>query len=93
MDKHFRAVSKGFPLKKALFHEHFFENKEDEKNMERFENSVCKCDHIKEGTCKQCSACDRCEFYSQKIPFAEEVVCRIVGNGFYVGNHYVRFCK
>ena len=61
--------------------------------MERFENSVCKCDHIKEGTCKQCSACDRCEFYSQKIPFAEEVVCRIVGNGFYVGNHYVRFCK
>ena len=27
---------------------------------------ICKCDHIKEGTCKQISCCDCCEFYTHK---------------------------
>lgn len=29
-------------------------------------HGVCKCDHIKEGTCKQTSCCDYCELYVHK---------------------------
>ena len=27
------------------------------------EKGACKCRHIKDGHCKQCTACDRCEYY------------------------------
>ena len=40
--------------------------KEKDKNMKnnRFDaKGVCKCNHIKDGTCKQCSVCDCCEYY------------------------------
>lgn len=34
------------------------------KPQERFNaNGVCKCAHIKAGTCKQCIACDCCEYF------------------------------
>ena len=26
-------------------------------------SGACKCVHIKDGSCKQCTACDSCEFY------------------------------
>ena len=32
--------------------------------QERFDaKGVCKCAHIKTGTCKQCSVCDCCEYF------------------------------
>lgn len=63
-------------------------------NNERFDTKGnCKCAHITEGTCKQCSVCDCCEYYKidlQKIQPAQNVGI-VVGNGFYSGGHYFRF--
>lgn len=37
-------------------------------NHNRFyDNDVCKCMHIQDGSCKQCSACTDCEYFSAPL--------------------------
>ena len=64
------------------------------KHNNRFDTKGnCNCVHITEGTCKQCTVCDCCEYYKVDINKIEPVqnMGKIVGNGFYVGNSYFRF--
>lgn len=42
---------------------------------------VCKCTHISDGSCKQCSACDCCDFFSPQ----HEVCLSGVPYGYHVG--------
>lgn len=40
----------------------------------RFDNKgACTCAHIAEGTCKQCSACESCEYY-RPVPQKQDFV-------------------
>lgn len=64
------------------------------KNSNRFDTKGnCKCVHITEGTCKQCSVCDCCEHYKVDLQKIQPVrnVGVTVGNGFYSSGHYFRF--
>lgn len=61
----------------------------------RFDSKgACLCAHISEGTCKQCSACDCCDFFRMRSSdLSNEFSGVPVGDGYYIGGHFFRLRK